>query len=92
MWQVVVAIAITGLLLAIVGVTSDVLTYRELQRKLRQGEGKDLPLREPFKRLLYKFQTGKQARNNANSPVSRKFFKHSAQNTIFWAVPSLFLS
>ncbi len=72
MWQVVVAIAITGLLLAIVGVTSDVLTYRELQRKLRQGEGKDLPLREPFKRLLYKFQTGKQARNNANSPSFTK--------------------
>jgi len=36
MWAyLVLAIAITGLLLAIVGVTSDVLTYRELQRKLR---------------------------------------------------------
>ena len=43
MWQVVVAIAITGLLLAIVGVTSDVLTYRELQRKLRQEKERISP-------------------------------------------------
>ena len=45
MWAyIVLAVAITGLLLAIIGVTSDVLTYRELQRKLsREKEsGSDL--------------------------------------------------
>ena len=66
MWHVVIAVAITALLSAVFVVTSDVLTYRELQRKLKR-ENRPLVDSDAFtaRELQQKLQTERERRRES---------------------------